>query len=108
MLTHPPATAVKFTPLHEVTRNQVVEAGCPIELQCEVSEPSAQVYWHKDGEVLLPQREYEFQTQERLRALLIKAAQAKHSGLYSCAAAEDNIDFKVDVAGDIFELCQSH
>lgn len=86
----------------------MVEAGRPIELQCEVSEPSAQVYWHKDGEVLLPQREYEFQTEERLRALLIRSAQVKHSGLYSCAAAEDNIDFKVDVAGDIFEPCQSH
>lgn len=108
MFTHPPATPVKFTPLHEVTRNQVVEAGCPIELQCEVSQASAQVYWHKDGEVLLAQREYEFQTQEKLRALLIKSAQVKHSGVYSCAAAEDNIDFKVDVAGDIFELCQSH
>lgn len=99
---------MKFTTLPETARNKVVEAGCPIQLQCEVSESTAQVYWHKDGEVLLAQREYEFQTQETLRELVIKSAQAKHSGVYSCEAADDHIDFKVDVAGDIFELCRSH
>lgn len=89
----PPAAPVNFTPLHEGTRNQVVE----------VSQPSAQVYWHEDGDLLLAQGEYELQTQERRSELLSQSAQVKHSGLYSCAAAEDDIDFKVDVAGDIFE-----
>ncbi|XP_029692554.1 obscurin-like protein 1 isoform X10 [Takifugu rubripes] len=92
------ATPVKFSALPEVVRNKFVEAGCPIQLQCEVSEPSAQVYWHKDGDQLPPQSEYEIQTKEKLRALLIKCAEVRHSGLYSCEAEDDHIEFKVDVA----------
>lgn len=100
----PPATPVKFSALPEVVRNKFVEAGCPIQLQCEVSEPSAQVYWHKDGDQLPPQSEYEIQTKENLRALLIKCAEVRHSGLYSCEAKDDHIEFKVDVAGDLCNL----
>uniref|UniRef100_A0A3Q1GHU5 Obscurin like cytoskeletal adaptor 1b n=1 Tax=Acanthochromis polyacanthus TaxID=80966 RepID=A0A3Q1GHU5_9TELE len=65
---------------------------------CEVSEPAAQVYWHKDGEQLLPKSEYEIQTKDKLRGLVIQSAEVRHSGLYSCEAADDQIEFKVDVA----------
>ncbi|XP_026231793.1 obscurin-like protein 1 isoform X1 [Anabas testudineus] len=92
------ATPVRFSALPEVTRNKFVETGCPITLQCEVSEPAAQVYWHKDGEQLLPESEYEIQNNEKLRALVIQSAEVRHSGVYSCEAADDHIEFKVDVA----------
>ncbi|XP_068185377.1 obscurin-like protein 1 isoform X2 [Antennarius striatus] len=92
------ATSVRFSALPEVARNKFVEAGCPIKLQCEVSEPTAQVYWRKDGEQLRPNSEYEIQTNEKLRALLIKSAEVKHAGVYNCEAADDHIEFKVDVA----------
>ncbi|XP_071341696.1 obscurin isoform X11 [Trachinotus anak] len=92
------ATPVRFSALPEVARNKFVEAGCPIKLQCEVSEPTAQVYWHKDGEQLPPKSEYEIQTKENLRALVIQSAEVTHSGVYSCEAADDHIEFKVDVA----------
>uniref|UniRef100_A0AAX7TCK0 Obscurin like cytoskeletal adaptor 1b n=1 Tax=Astatotilapia calliptera TaxID=8154 RepID=A0AAX7TCK0_ASTCA len=85
----------------KVARNKFVEAGCPIKLQCEVSEPTAQVYWNKDGEQLLPESEYEIQAKETLRALVIQSAEVRHSGMYSCEAADDHIEFKVDVAGDL-------
>ncbi|XP_072253989.1 obscurin-like protein 1 [Leuresthes tenuis] len=92
------ATPVKFSELPEVARNKCVEVGCPIKLQCEVSEQAAQVYWHRDGEQLPPTSEYEIQTDEKLRALVIKSAEVRHSGVYSCEAADDHIEFKVDVA----------
>ncbi|KAL3970287.1 adhesion G protein-coupled receptor L2 [Sarotherodon galilaeus] len=92
------ATPVRFSALPEVARNKFVEAGCPIKLQCEVSEPTAQVYWNKDGEQLLPESEYEIQAKEKLRALVIQSAEVRHSGMYSCEAADDHIEFKVDVA----------
>ncbi|XP_044072892.1 obscurin isoform X3 [Siniperca chuatsi] len=92
------ATPVRFSALPDVARNTFVEAGCPIKLQCEVSEPTAQVYWHKDGQQLLSKSEYEIQTKEKLRALVIKEAEVRHSGVYSCEAADDHIEFKVDVA----------
>ncbi|XP_037645160.1 obscurin-like protein 1 isoform X3 [Sebastes umbrosus] len=92
------ASPVRFSALPEVARNKFVEAGCPIKLQCEVSEPTAQVYWHKDGEQIPPKSGCEIQTKERLRALVIASAEVRHSGSYSCEAADDHIEFKVDVA----------
>lgn len=92
---------MRFSALPEVARNKFVEAGCPIKLQCEVSEPTAQVYWHKDGEQIPPKSGCEIQTKERLRALVIASAEVRHSGSYSCEAADDHIEFKVDVAGDL-------
>lgn len=96
---------MKFSALPEVVRNKFVEAGCPIKLQCEVSKPTAQVCWHKDGESLLPHSEYEIETKEKLRMLLIKSAEIRHAGVYSCDSADDRIEFKVDVAGDPSILC---
>ncbi|XP_055361319.1 obscurin-like protein 1 isoform X11 [Betta splendens] len=92
------ATPVRFSALPEVARNKFVEAGCPITLQCEVSEPTAQVYWHKDRQQLPPHSEYEVHKKEKLRALVIQSAEVRHTGLYSCEAADDHIEFKVDVA----------
>lgn len=97
----PTATPVRFSALPEVARNKFVEAGCPIKLQCEVSEPTAQVYWHKDGEQLPSKNDYEIETKENLRALVIQSAEVTDSGVYSCEAADDHIEFKVDVAGDL-------
>ncbi|XP_037344316.2 obscurin-like protein 1 isoform X6 [Pungitius pungitius] len=94
------ASPVRFSELPEIARNKFIEAGCPIKLQCEVSEPTAQVYWHKDGEQLPPKSEDEIQIQarDRLRALVITSAEVRHCGVYSCEAADDRIEFKVDVA----------
>lgn len=92
---------MKFSAIPEVARNIFLVPGRPIQLQCEVSDPSAQISWHKDGEPLLPQTEYDFQTKEKVRILLIKSAEIRHSGVYSCGAADDRIEFKVDVAGDL-------
>ncbi|KAL6101271.1 obsl1 [Pungitius sinensis] len=97
------ASPVRFSELPEIARNKFVEAGCPIKLQCEVSEPTAQVYWHKDGEQLPPKSEDEIQIQarDRLRALVITSAEVRHCGVYSCEAADDRIEFKVDVAAPL-------
>ncbi|XP_056280878.1 obscurin-like protein 1 isoform X8 [Pseudoliparis swirei] len=94
------ASPVRFSERQEIARNTFVEAGCPMKPQCEVSEPTAQVYWHKDGEQLLPKSEYEIQipAKDMLRALVITPAEVIHSGVHSCEAADDHIEFKVDVA----------
>ncbi|XP_047193064.1 obscurin-like protein 1 isoform X10 [Scophthalmus maximus] len=92
------APPVRFSALPEVARNTFVEAGCPIKMQCEVSETAAQVYWHTDGEQLLPKSQYEIETKDNLRPLAIHSAEVRHSGQYSCEATDDHIEFKVDVA----------
>ncbi|XP_032423837.1 obscurin-like protein 1 isoform X7 [Xiphophorus hellerii] len=92
------ATPVRLSKLPEVARSKFVEAGCPVQLQCEASETAAQVHWHKDGERLLETSEYKIQTSEKLRELVIQSAEVRHSGLYSCEATDNHIQFKVDVA----------
>ena len=69
-------------------------------MQCEASEPTAQLYWHKDGEQLLPESKYDIETKETQRALVIESAEVRHSGLYSYEATDDHRELKVDVAGD--------
>uniref|UniRef100_A0A3Q2DUV1 Obscurin-like protein 1 n=1 Tax=Cyprinodon variegatus TaxID=28743 RepID=A0A3Q2DUV1_CYPVA len=91
-------TPVKVSKLPKVARNTLVGTSCPVKLQCEVSEPAAQVYWHKDGEQVLATSEYEIQTSEKLAALITQSAEVSHSGFYSCEAPDNHINFKVDVA----------
>uniref|UniRef100_A0A3Q2XJI3 Obscurin-like protein 1 n=1 Tax=Hippocampus comes TaxID=109280 RepID=A0A3Q2XJI3_HIPCM len=90
-------TPVRFAAIPDREKNKLVEAGSPVKMQCEVSEPSAQVQWHKDGEQLLPKSDFEIQSEATLRALVIKAAQVRHCGVYSCDSADDHVEFKVDV-----------
>ncbi|XP_077393661.1 obscurin-like protein 1 isoform X2 [Festucalex cinctus] len=92
------AAPVKFAAIPDRERNKLVEASRPVKMQCDVSEPTAQVQWHKDGGQLLPKSDFEIQSEETLRALVIKSAQVRHSGLYSCDSSDDHIEFKVDVA----------
>ncbi|XP_067113957.1 obscurin-like protein 1 isoform X7 [Osmerus mordax] len=92
------ASPVRFSALPEIARNKFVEAGCPIILQCEVSDPAEQVCWQKDGVELLPERELEIQSEGPLRAVRIESAEFRHAGLYCCEAVDDRIEFKVDVA----------
>ncbi|XP_034429714.1 obscurin-like protein 1 isoform X20 [Hippoglossus hippoglossus] len=93
------AAPVRFSALPEIAGDKLIEASCPIKMQCEASEPTAQVYWHKDGEQLLPESKYEIETKENQRgALVIQSAEVRHSGLYSCEATDDHREFKVDVA----------
>ncbi len=91
---------VRFSTLPEIARNKFIEAGCPIILQCEISDPTAQVSWLKDGVELLQDSGLDIQSEGTMRRMIIQSAELKNSGVYSCEAVDDRIAFKVDVAGD--------
>uniref|UniRef100_A0A4W4H4H2 Obscurin-like protein 1 n=1 Tax=Electrophorus electricus TaxID=8005 RepID=A0A4W4H4H2_ELEEL len=84
--------------LPEVARNKFIETGCPIILQCEISDPAAQVFWLKDGVPLFQETGLDIQSEGTMRTMIIQSAELKHSGVYSCQARDDQIAFKVDVA----------
>uniref|UniRef100_H2SES7 Obscurin-like protein 1 n=1 Tax=Takifugu rubripes TaxID=31033 RepID=H2SES7_TAKRU len=71
--------------------------GCPIVLQCELSDPCAQVYWYKDGSKLLPQPGVDILTDGFARKLIIPTAEFFHTGLYCCKTKGDSVLFNVDV-----------
>ncbi|KAM9483877.1 obscurin isoform 17-T21 [Salvelinus alpinus] len=91
------APPVRFSALPEAERNKSIEAGCPIVLQCELSDPTAQVYWYKDGTKLLPQSGIEIQSDGITRTLVVQSAEIFYSGSYSCKTKGDAIKFNVDV-----------
>ncbi|XP_036397353.1 obscurin isoform X5 [Megalops cyprinoides] len=93
----PPASPVRFRAVPAIERNKSIEAGCPIVLHCEISDPTAQVCWYKDGIEILPQFGIEIQSEGTTRTLTIESAELSHSGVYSCDAVDDVIAFKVAV-----------
>ncbi|XP_058642741.1 obscurin-like protein 1 isoform X10 [Onychostoma macrolepis] len=91
------APPVRFSILPEDERNKSIEAGSPIALQCELSDPLAQVSWYKDGVKLLPQSGLDFKSKGTKRQLIVQSAEFYHSGVYSCKTRGDAVHFNVDV-----------
>ncbi|XP_041719254.1 obscurin-like protein 1 isoform X8 [Coregonus clupeaformis] len=91
------AVPVTFSAIFDVEKTKLVEAGCPFELQCEVTDPTAQVYWCKDGEKLLPQTGMDIQSNGTMRRLIVQSAEVFHSGLYNCETSDDTLQFTVDI-----------
>lgn len=94
------ATRFSFESLSEAERNRSVEAGDPVVLHCEVSNPEAEVCWFRNGEPLSSQDGIEIQTNGNIRMLIIQSADYYNSGTYSCQSADDVAVFQVDITGD--------
>lgn len=92
---------MRFSEIPEVAKSKTIEAGCPIVLQCEISDPTGQVSWYKDGVRLHSQSGVEIQSEDNTRTLTIQSAELSHAGTYRCETADDTITFKVDVKGEL-------
>lgn len=94
-------------PLSE--KHKMVSIGCPIILQCEVSDPVAQVSWSKDEVELFCKTGLDMKRDGSLRKLIIHSAKVSDSGIYSCSLTDDVVTFHVDVEGDsLVILLTSH
>lgn len=100
----PLAPSARFSAIPDTEQNKAIQAGSPIVLQCELSEPHAQVYWHKDGSKVLPQNGLGFECDGLMRRLIVQSANFSHSGLYCCKTKGDAIMFRVDITGDLLNI----
>ncbi|XP_067459175.1 obscurin-like protein 1 isoform X14 [Thunnus thynnus] len=91
------APPVRFSANPDAERNKTIQRHCPIILQCELSDPSAQVHWYKDGSKLHPQSGVDILTDGLVRKLVVQSADFFHSGLYCCKTKGDTITFSVDI-----------
>ncbi|KAM6955928.1 obscurin isoform 6-T6 [Lycodopsis pacificus] len=91
------APPVRFSAIPDAERSQTIETGSPIVLCCELSDPSAQVHWYKDGSKLHPQTGVDIQTDGLARQLIVHSAEFFHSGLYCCKTKGDTVTFSVDI-----------
>nr|XP_054602441.1 obscurin-like protein 1 isoform X11 [Nothobranchius furzeri] len=86
-----------FSAVSEADQRKTVIAGSPIALRCELSDPSGQVSWFKDGTKLLPENGVAIQSQGSLRSLVVPSAKQTHTGVYRCESKDDDIQFSVEV-----------
>lgn len=100
------AIPVMHSTIFDVERTKSLDAGKPLELECEVADSTVPVYWYKDGEKLSPQSGWDIQSNGTMRRLIIPSAEHLHSGLYSCETTDDSIHYSVDIKGD-FKFVES-
>lgn len=94
---------MRFAAVSEDEKSTCVEAGCPLRLQCELSDPSGSVRWYKDGqELLLPAMGLDAQAEGALRWLAVQSAEVCHAGQYSCQTPDDSVHFTVEIKGDLW------
>ncbi|XP_067113959.1 obscurin-like protein 1 isoform X9 [Osmerus mordax] len=91
------APPVGFSALPEAERVKSVEAGCPVVLQCTLSDPTAQVGWYKDGTQLFSNSGIEIQSEDNVRTFVLQSAEPSHSGMYSCISEDDSVEFHVEI-----------
>nr|XP_020647781.1 obscurin-like protein 1 isoform X5 [Pogona vitticeps] len=92
------APKVHITPMSESQCLQKILTGMPLLLECEVSAPDAPVHWLKDGQTLvLDDNNLTVQSEGCIRRLLIHSACPLDSGIYTCNAIDDNVNFTVTV-----------
>ncbi|XDV30095.1 hypothetical protein PO909_033087 [Leuciscus waleckii] len=94
------APPVRFSAVPEVKRRKCIEAGCPIILQCEISDSTAQVQWYKDGDQLLVESGVDIKSDDCMRTLSIQSAHPSHAGVYSCTTKDDVIKFHVEIRAE--------
>ncbi|CAL8406617.1 unnamed protein product [Arctogadus glacialis] len=90
---------VKFGPQSERDREKTVASGDAIVLYCEVSHAFAHVSWFKDGAELQVNDGLTVQSERNMRRIVVQSAEASDSGVYTCKAAGDVVQFNVQVAG---------
>lgn len=96
------AIPVTYSTVFDVERTKSLEEGKPLELECEVDDPTVPVCWYKDGVKLTPQNDWDIHSYGTMRRLIIPAAELSHSGLYICETSDDTIHFTVDIKGDFY------
>ncbi|XP_059198931.1 obscurin-like protein 1 [Centropristis striata] len=91
------APPVKFSAIPEDMRTKSIEAGCPIVLQCVVSDPEAHVCWYKDEMQLISNSGLEIHSEGNTRTLVVQSAELCHSGVYRCSTQDDTMEFQVEI-----------
>lgn len=86
--------------MSEADQKKTVMTGCPIALQCELSDSTGQVRWYKDGTKILPENGVDIQSEGNIRNLVVPSAEQAHTGIYRCESQDDDIQFDVEVKGD--------
>ncbi|NWV79106.1 OBSL1 protein, partial [Dasyornis broadbenti] len=84
----------------------MVSPGETVTLCCELSRVDAPVYWAKEGVRLEAGGSLVLEEEGAHRRLLIPAAQAEHSGKYTCDTANDTVTFTIQVLDPLVRILE--
>ena len=76
-----------------------VQASEKIVFTTELTSESASVKWFKDGVELKEGSKYKIKKEGLSRTLVVKSAEVKDSGTYSCQTVDDKQEFTAQVKG---------
>ncbi|XP_015490829.1 obscurin-like protein 1 isoform X1 [Parus major] len=105
---HVQAPQVHIAPVSEAERLRKVPAGLPVLLECQVSTPDAPVCWLKDGKAVPLDDVIAVQTEGCVRRLLLRSACPSDTGVYTCDAGDDAVDFVVTVTEVLVRIISSN
>ncbi|KAF4796886.1 obscurin like 1 [Turdus rufiventris] len=83
-----------------------VSPGETVTLCCELSREDAPVCWAKEGVRLEAGGSLVLEEEGAYRRLLIPAAQAEHSGKYTCDTANDTVTFTIQVLDPLVRILE--
>ncbi|NXY64610.1 OBSL1 protein, partial [Callaeas wilsoni] len=84
----------------------MVSSGETVTLCCELSRADAPVCWTKEGVRLEAGGSLVLEEEGAHRRLLIPAAQAEHSGKYTCDTANDTVTFTIQVLDPLVRILE--
>ncbi|OCT75409.1 hypothetical protein XELAEV_18030588mg [Xenopus laevis] len=65
-------------------------------LSCEVSQAKTEVKWYKDGKVITSSKRVRVESEGKSRRLVVEKVEKQDAGEYSCEAAGQKINFKIN------------
>nr|XP_031361324.1 obscurin-like protein 1 [Lonchura striata domestica] len=83
-----------------------VSPGETVTLCCELSRADTPVFWAKEGVRLEAGGSLVLEEEGVYRRLLIPAAQAEHSGKYTCDTANDTVTFTIQVLDSLVRILE--
>ncbi|KAM4688626.1 obscurin [Discoglossus pictus] len=66
-------------------------------LSCEVSQAKTEVKWYKDGKLITASKKFKVESEGKSRRLVVEQVEKKDAGEYTCEAAGQKINFKINV-----------
>ncbi|XP_052398017.1 obscurin-like isoform X9 [Carassius gibelio] len=87
-----------FTNKDSYQKEVKVAASQKATLSCEVSDPTTEVKWFKDGKQLSSSKTVHMESKGKIRQLLLENVEIKDAGEYTCEVGNEKLPFKIQVA----------
>nr|DBA25321.1 TPA: hypothetical protein GDO54_012866 [Pyxicephalus adspersus] len=86
-----------FTNVDKVKKEVQAVVSEKTTLSCEVSQEKTEVKWYKEGKLITSSKKLRVESEGKSRRLVVEQVEKKDAGEYTCEAAGQKINFRVNV-----------